>query len=81
MSGSQRKFTIRQLSQQFWMFGSHLVGETGRADRELEIQVKLGHEISFLTGTLLHGVKGSSSDAQLGWVGAAVMITVMPVLW
>ena len=27
--------------------------------RDLEIQVKLGHEISFLTGTLKHGVKGS----------------------
>ena len=60
MSGSQRKFPIRQLSLQFWMIGSHLVGGTGRAGRELEIQVKLGHEISFFTGTLLHGVKGSS---------------------
>ena len=58
MSGSQRKFPIRQLSLQFWMIGSQLVGDTGRADRQLEIQVKLGHAISFLTGALLHGVKG-----------------------
>ena len=59
MSGTQQNFAIRQLSQQFWMISSHLVGETGRAGRELETHVKLGHEISFLTGTLLHGMKGS----------------------
>ncbi len=41
------------------MIDSHLVGENGTAGRELGIQVKLGHEISFLTSTLLHGVKGS----------------------
>ena len=34
--------------------------KTGQAGRELEIQGKLGHEISFPTGTLLHGVKRSS---------------------
>ena len=43
----------------------HLVGETGRAARELEIQVKLGQEINFLTGTLSHGVKGSSESFAL----------------
>ena len=41
------------------MISSCLVGETGRACRELEIQVKLRHEISFLTGILLHRVEGS----------------------
>ena len=52
MFGSQRKFPIRQLRLQIWMISSRLVGETGRAGTELEIQVKLGQEISFLTGTL-----------------------------
>ncbi len=52
MSGSQRQFPIRQLRLQIWMIDSRLIGETGRAGRKLKIQVKLGHEISFLTGTL-----------------------------
>ena len=65
MSGSQRESTIRQLSLQFWMFGSRLVGEKGRAGRELEIQVKLGHELSFLTCTFLHRVKWSSQESVI----------------
>ena len=62
MSGSQRKLTIRQPSLQCWMISSNLVGETGVGGREPEIQVKVVHEISFLTGTVLHGVKGPLLD-------------------
>ncbi len=60
MSGTRRKFLIRQLSLQFWLIGVHLGEETGWAGKELVIQVNLGHDISFLTCTLLHIVKVSS---------------------
>ena len=79
MSGTQRKFSIRQLSLQLWMISSHLVGETGKACRELEIQVKLGHQISFLTGTLLHGVKGSSGLIMVVFYQDAVVATIIQI--
>ena len=50
---------IRPLSLRFWLIDTRLVVETCRAGRQQQIQVKLGHDVSFPTGTLLQRVKGS----------------------